>query len=178
TGRAEAQRGWNGHPEGGETGDGGSPGTASGADRGPGASRGREASKRAVYGWRGEAKRAAVGASSTMRPRYITAVRSAIQRTTERSWPMKRYAGRDGALCWRFLRRLRICERMETSSADTGSSSTTRRGPVARARAMATRCLWPPERARGYRARAEAGNPTEATRAATSNRRSEPAPIP
>ena len=31
-----------------------------------------------------------VGPSSTMRPRYITATRSAIQRTTERSWVMNR----------------------------------------------------------------------------------------
>ena len=62
---------------------------------------------------------------------------------------MKRYAGREGAPRWRSRSRLRICDRTETSSAETGSSSTTSRGSVARARAIATRCLCPPESSRG-----------------------------
>src|SRR6059036_2468626 len=59
---------------------------------------------------------------------------------------------------WRSRSRLRICARMETSRADTGSSRTTRRGEMASARAMAMRWRWPPENSWGNRSR-ERGQP-------------------
>ena len=43
----------------------------------------------AVYGWLGRSKTASVGPVSMIRPRYITATRSATCRTTDRSWEMK-----------------------------------------------------------------------------------------
>ena len=45
----------------------------------------------------------------------------------------------------RSCKRFRIFAWMDTSRADVGSSATTKRGPVAMARAMATRWRWPPE---------------------------------
>ena len=50
---------------------------------------------------------------------------------------------------WRSASRFRIAACTETSSADVGSSQTTRRGSPANARAIATRCLRPPESAVG-----------------------------
>ena len=46
----------------------------------------------------------------------------------------------------------------ETSSADTGSSATMTSGSPASARAMATRCFWPPESWRGLRSTKSAGS--------------------
>ena len=61
------------------------------------------------------------GASSTMRPRYITATRSQICRTSRRSCAMKRYVS--PSRCCRSSSRLTTCACTETSSADTGSSA-------------------------------------------------------
>ncbi len=52
-------------------------------------------------------------------------------------------------LLWRSRSRFRICARIETSRADTGSSSTSSLGERARARAMAMRWRWPPENSWG-----------------------------
>src|ERR1700748_3472909 len=46
--------------------------------------------------------------------------------------------------------RFRIAAWTETSSAEVGSSQTTMRGSPANARAMATRCLRPPESCEGF----------------------------
>ena len=46
---------------------------------------------------------------------------------------------------------MRICERIETSSAETGSSHITSLGSTASARAIAMRWRWPPENSCGYR---------------------------
>ena len=46
---------------------------------------GMESSRPRVYGWRGRANRSATGASSTLRPAYITTTRCAISATTPRS---------------------------------------------------------------------------------------------
>ena len=43
-----------------------------------------------VYGWSGSRLRSRELASSTIRPRYITAIRSLMWRTTDRSWAMNR----------------------------------------------------------------------------------------
>ena len=46
-------------------------------------------------------------------------------------------------------RRLRICDWIETSNAETGSSAITSLGPAAIARAMPMRWRWPPENSCG-----------------------------
>ena len=56
----------------------------------------------------------------------MTATRSAMWRTTARSWAMNRYD--NPSRCCRSVSRLRICAWIDTSSALTGSSSTTRSG--------------------------------------------------
>ena len=51
---------------------------------------GADSSRAAVYGCLGLAKMSSVRPSSTMRPRYITATRSARNRTVVKSWEMYR----------------------------------------------------------------------------------------
>ena len=86
------QRVWKWHPDGGFTGDGTSPrrmirrrwrSTA-------GFGIGTADSRATVYGWSGSRLSSRDGASSTIRPRYITAIRSLMWRTTDRSWAMNR----------------------------------------------------------------------------------------
>ena len=72
---------------------------------------------------------------------------------------MKRYERPERSR--RSRRRLTIWAATETSSAETGSSQTTRRGPVARARAIATRWRWPPESSDGKRPATSEDRPTE-----------------
>ena len=86
------QRVWKWHPDGGFTGDGTSPRrmirrrwrSTSGFGIGTADSRAT------VYGWSGSRLSSRDGASSTIRPRYITAIRSLMWRTTDRSWAMNR----------------------------------------------------------------------------------------
>jgi hypothetical protein len=58
--------------------------------------------------------------SLTTLPRYMTATRSAMCLTSERSWAMNRYE-RPSSAC-KSSRRLRICPRIEMSSVEAGSS--------------------------------------------------------
>ncbi len=102
-------------------------------------------------------------------PRYITAMVWLMCATAARSWAMKRY-DTPSRSC-RSRSRFRIWARMETSSAETGSSSTTRRGDSASARAMATRCRWPPENSCGKSSAARAGRPTRSSSSSTRRRR-------
>jgi len=93
-----------------------------------------------------------------MLPKYITATSSLMWRTTDRSCEMNSMAMR----CLRrsSISRLRICDWMDTSSADTGSSATSRRGSRARARAIAMRWRCPPENSCGYLSASLAARPT------------------
>jgi hypothetical protein len=84
-----------------------------------------------VYGWNGKRFRSRELASSTIRPRYITAIRSLMWRTTDRSWAMNRYVRSNSP--WRRSRRLMIWAWIETSSALIGSSATIRSGFTASA---------------------------------------------
>ena len=61
---------------------------------------------------------------------------------------------------------------METSSADTGSSQTTSDGPTVSARAIPTRCRWPPLNSCGKRSAASGESPTIASSSATRPRTS------
>ena len=65
----------------------------------------------------------------------------------------------------RSASRLRIAACTDTSSAEVGSSQTTSRGSPAKARAMATRCLSPPESCDGPEPRGS-GRPASPTRSA------------
>ena len=44
----------------------------------------------AVYGWRGERMTVSAGPISMIRPRYMTAIRSAMTQASDRSWVMNR----------------------------------------------------------------------------------------
>ena len=92
----------------------------------------------AVYGCRGRSKIRSDSASSTTRPRYITAMRVQICLITDRSCEMKTYVRLNSS--WSERRRFRICACTETSSAETGSSQTISFGFKASARAMPIRC--------------------------------------
>ena len=87
------------------------------------------------------------GPISTILPRYITATPSEMWRTTERSWAMNRYASPSRSC--RSSSRLTTPAWIDTSSADTGSSSTSTDGSSASARAMPTRWRCPPENSCG-----------------------------
>ena len=67
---------------------------------------------------------------------------------------------RRAALAWMSTSRLMIAACTETSSAETGSSARMRSGSPASARAMATRCFWPPDSWRGMRSTNSAGRLT------------------
>ena len=86
-------------------------------------------------------------ASSTIRPRYITAIRSLMWRTTDRSWAMNRYVRSNSP--WSRSSRLMIWAWIETSRALIGSSATIRSGFSASARATPIRCRCPPENSCG-----------------------------
>ena len=70
-----------------------------------------------------------------------------------------------------------MCARIETSSAETGSSSTTSRALVERARAMASRCRWPPLNSCGKRRAASGLRPTR-SRSSVTRARTSAAPRP
>ena len=86
---------------------------------------------------------AATGASSTLRPAYITMTRSAISATTPRSWVMRTMAAPTRRLS-SFIRS-RICAWIVTSSAVVGSSAISSLGLQASAMAIITRWRMPPE---------------------------------
>src|SRR6516165_317667 len=101
-----------------------------------------------VYGCRGERNSSATGASSTLRPAYITMTRSATSATTPRSWVMRMMAA--PTRCLRSVMRLRICAWMVTSSAVVGSSAIRSFGRQASAMAIITRWRMPPDSWCGY----------------------------
>ncbi len=107
------------------------------------------------------AKSSAVGAVSTMRPRYITATRSQTWRTTARSWAMNSIVR--PSLARRSSSRLSTVACTDTSSAETGSSARSRSGSSASARAMLTRCRCPPESCAGRRSSARGRRPTSSS---------------
>ena len=60
-------------------------------------------------------------------------------------------------VCFSSAIRLRTPSRIETSSIEIGSSASTTSGSTASARAIATRCRWPPESSCGYFAATTSG---------------------
>ena len=104
-------------------------------------------SSASVYGCWGGANTVSAAPSSISRPRYRTAIRSDRYRTTPRSCEMNRYETPLSACS--STSRLRIAAWTDTSSAEVGSSQTTTWGSPANARAIATRCLRPPDSCAG-----------------------------
>ena len=90
--------------------------------------------------------------------------------TTDRSCEMKIIVSSISLV--RSLSKFKICAWIETSSAETGSSAMMSLGSTARARAMAMRCLWPPENSCGYFLINRAARPTFSINAPTAPARS------
>ena len=84
---------------------------------------------------------------STIFPRYMTATRSDMCRTTDRSWAMNKNAMPRRS--WSSSRRLTTPAWTDTSSAETGSSRIMSFGSSTRARAIPMRWRWPPENSFG-----------------------------
>src|ERR671931_433530 len=96
--------------------------------------------------------------TSTSLPRYMTPMRWHMYSTDAISWLISRYEMRFSR--WISFRRFRICVRMETSSDETGSSSTINAGSRVSARAMLMRCRCPPLNSWGNFPALSSGNPT------------------
>src|SRR5438094_227824 len=136
------QRGWKRQPLGIRTASGASPLRISRFERSRGSRRGTTESSAFVYGCCGSRMTDCAGPSSTIRPRYMTAMRSAKRAAVERSCVIIRIPRPASR---RRSSRFRIPARTETSSIETGSSATSRSGPRTMLAAIATRCRWPPE---------------------------------
>ena len=91
-------------------------------------------------------------------------------RTTERSCATNTKVSRSDD--WSSSSRFSTCACTETSSAETGSSATTKRGLVASARAMPMRWRCPPLNACGKRCMNSGRNPTSRSKSATRSMRS------
>ena len=102
-----------------------------------------------------------MGARSTIRPAYMTAMSSARLATTPRSW-VTRITAMWRSRC-RSARRSRIWAWTVTSRPVVGSSAITRRGAQARAMAIITRWRMPPDSWWGYQRTRSSGEgmPTE-----------------
>ena len=100
-----------------------SPSAAAGRADSAGArlSRGIDVISPRVYGWRGRANSAFTGASSTLRPAYITTTRCAVSAITPRSCVMSMTAAPVRSFISSI--RSRICAWIVTSSAVVGSSA-------------------------------------------------------
>ena len=78
----------------------------------------------------------------------MTPTRSAMDSASSWSWVTNKVVV--PSRCCRVRICSRSCSRTLASSADSGSSSSSTRGSIARARASATRCCWPPDSWCGY----------------------------
>src|SRR5439155_20687641 len=146
---AYGHRGWNVHPVGRSIGLGSSPQILARPRWNFGSGTGTEVRSACVYGCNGFAMTSSPIPSSTIRPRYITAIRSDMYLVTPTSWEMNTRVSRNSSRSW--SRRFITPARIETSSMDTGSSATMNSGWRTIARAIATRCRCPPLSSCGYR---------------------------
>src|SRR5213594_1260402 len=146
---AYGQRGWNVHPLGRSIGLGSSPWIFARPRWNFGSGTGTEVRRACVYGCNGCAMTSSPVPSSTIRPRYMTAIRSDMYRVTPTSCEMNTRVRRNSSRSW--SRRFMTPARIETSSMDTGSSATMNSGWRTIARAIATRCRCPPLSSCGYR---------------------------
>ncbi len=126
-----------------------------GAAVGSASASGTTSSSARVYGCDGCVRTCLVGPTSTMRPRYITATRSAIVHASPRSCVTIRMLIFDSARS--LSSRRRISPRTDASRFDTGSSATMTRGSSASAPAITTRCRCPPDSSCGNRRKNRSG---------------------
>src|SRR5206468_3400834 len=138
---AYLQRGWNRHPLGGVRRLGGLPGIASRRCFSP-FTLGNAPRSPSVYGCRVLWKRSCDGASSTICPAYITAIRSATFATVDTSWEMMISVIRSAF--WIARTSSMIFDAVITSRAVVGSSMITSFGLSAKAIAIMARCFIPP----------------------------------
>ena len=101
-----------------------------------------------VYACCGSVSTSLASPCSTMTPFSITNTRSANRRTASRSWVISKTAMPKRYCKWSS--RSKIWLRTDTSKAVVGSSAISKRGRQAKAMAIITRCLWPPESWCGY----------------------------
>src|SRR6266705_75119 len=146
---AYGQRGWNVHPLGRSIGLGSSPWIFARPRWNFGSGTGTDVRSACVYGCSGFEMTSSPIPSSTIRPRYMTAIRSDMYRVTQTSWEMNTRVSRNSSRSW--SRRFMTPARIDTSSMDTGSSATMNSGWRTIARAIATRCRCPPLNSCGYR---------------------------
>src|SRR5450756_1999046 len=103
----------------------------------------------------------ALGVSScSIRPSYITPIRSAMVRASSWSWVTSNVVVPASVWIERIPSRSRT--RTLASSADKGSSSNSTWGSMANVRAKAIRCCWPPDISWAYRS-ASAERPTRSS---------------
>ncbi len=102
---------------------------------------------------------------SWSRARSMTAIRSARVSASTWSWVTYRIETSGNSRCSRASS-ASIPERRRASRAESGSSRSRTPGRMASARAMATRCCWPPESSRGWRS-AYVAMPTSSRASAT-----------
>ena len=140
------------------------PGSVRASPAGPGPSASARPAGRPCR--RGAARRTAssLPPSSTIRPAYITAIRSACAATRPRSWVISTIAVSRSACSRSSTSMIWACT--VTSSAVVGSSAMSTAGSLASAIAIIARCRMPPENSCGYcRARSPGlGMPTSASR--------------
>ena len=130
---ATGQRGWNRQPGGMSDGSGRSPFRMIRWRRRSGSGTGTTEMSAFVYGCCAFRITSRVGPSSTIRPRYITATRSASRQASSGSWLTKRAAAPVSCESARISMRSR--SRMSTSRLDSASSNRSRSGSAASARA-------------------------------------------
>ena len=114
----------------------------------PPATRGTAPSSPIVYGCCGAANSSSTGASSTLRPAYMTTTRSARSATTPRSWVISTIAVPSRSRSPRITSSTPAW--IVTSSAVVGSSAISTSGSQAIAIAIITRWRMPPESWCGY----------------------------
>ena len=106
---------------------GGPPGIGVASPRSPPIT-GSESSRRFVYGCCGAAKTASTGPVSTIRPAYMTAIRSQVSASTPRSWEIRISASPSSSRSRSSS--CSTCACMTTSRAVVGSSAITSDGPA------------------------------------------------
>ena len=141
----------------------------------------RRLTKSKAADWRSRGRGRSTSISSKMRPGrgHSTMIRSASTIDSSTSWVTRIKVGLASA--HRSSRWSCRSARVNASSAENGSSSSSTSGRGTSARAMATRCAWPPESSRGHIV-ALSVSPTRlsavATRAARSALGRPPSPKP
>ena len=140
---AFGQRGWNEQPVGMPRRSGGEPGMPVSSRRGPRRAGNERSRPFAVRVQRVAVDVGAAGASSTIRPPYMIAIRSENSTSSDRSWVMnstEKPSRSRSSTSWP-----RICRCITTSSAVVGSSMMTTCGSRASAMPIITRWRMPPE---------------------------------